>query len=125
MSYLFFHLLIEIYMFIVPIIRLHGQWNNPNPVVPMHPILHNTSHTLGHITVKTYLIISSLVVFLLMCLTMYISCCLYAWTTSAAEHKELSQEQRERLLEQDVVYKIDSSKPVGSGSASVKANSMY
>ena len=61
----------------------------------------------------------------MMCLTVYISCCLLSWTTSAAEHKELSQEQRERLLEQDVVYKIDAAKPVGSGSASVKANSMY
>lgn len=81
--YLFFHFLIEAYCMAVPIYRLHSYWNNPSPVVPMHPILTDTSKTYGHVTVKAYLIINSSVMFSLMMLTVYVTCCLNQWAKEA------------------------------------------
>ena len=73
------HFAVEAYAFIVPVLRLHSQWNNPASVVPVHSIS-KLNWIQGTITVKAYLIISCCVTFILMLLTTYITCCLTSYS---------------------------------------------
>lgn len=122
--YFLCHFVVESYAFALPIYRLHTYWNDPNPVVPMHPLVRDSSTVYGHITVKWYLIINSCVVFAMMMVTVYVTCYLRLWANISVEYQEMTAEQRERLLEQEMKYSIRPEKPRASNSVT-KANSMY
>jgi hypothetical protein len=90
--YFLCHFVVEFYAFSLPIYRLHSYWNDPNPVVPMHPLVRDSSTVYGHVTVKTYLIINSCVVFVMMLVTVYVTHSLRMWSKTSAEYKEMTAE---------------------------------
>ena len=80
-----FHMLVETYLLVLPILYYAAQWSDPTMVISVHPIFHNSGSALGQVTIKMYLIINSCVAFSLMMFTTLFTCVLCAYT------KELKQ----------------------------------
>ena len=128
--YLGCHLLVELYALIVPILRLGKYWKDKTVTVPTHPLFHNQGHTLGHISVKFYLIISSVVCLLLIIWTVYVTRFIRSYEQQFVV-AEMTKTERERLLAQDRPTikqkqpRVSSKPKIGDLNSQNMPNSMY
>ena len=114
------HFLVEVYAFVMPLIFLHSYFG-----VSTHTVTLNKRQ----FPVGWYLIINSVVFFVLMLFTTYVSCCLYSYSRQVSQ-SEMSDEAKARLLEERTTYYNEPKKPkMASVSSSQQQrnipNSMY
>lgn len=116
--YFLFHFVVEAFLFIVPIIYLHSQWNSnsdqPQPIlrVTVNGQVDNNGDSGSHqVTAREYLIANSAVWFFSMCVTTYVACCLNS--NSKKQHLEdgMTADQRQRLIEINGIYRPYNGQP--------------